>query len=103
MAAARSTEPMTARGRSRCGLALSPPSCTACSKPRSEKTMPAPGMAMRMALARIAEAPGNEESAPGREVVRMEVGEQEHHDGEHRDEHLPRGDPGVGVGQPADP
>ena len=40
---------MTARGRSLDGLRASPPSCTACSKPSSENTMPA-GRARTIAL-----------------------------------------------------
>src|ERR1039458_5152776 len=40
---------ITARGRSRPGLADSPPSCTACSKPSSEKMIPA-GRVSRMFL-----------------------------------------------------
>ena len=39
---------MTSPGKVAGGFLLSPPSCTACSKPRSEKTMPAAGMAKRM-------------------------------------------------------
>ena len=40
MVAPMSMEPMTARGMSRCGFRLSPPSCTACSKPTRENTAP---------------------------------------------------------------
>ena len=40
MVAPISIEPMTARGMSRCGFRLSPPSWTACSKPTREKTAP---------------------------------------------------------------
>ena len=41
---------ITARGRSRWGLAASPPSWTACSNPSSANTMPPVGIATRMLL-----------------------------------------------------
>jgi hypothetical protein len=41
---------ITARGTSRAGLRASPASCTACSNPSSENTMPPVGIAMKIDL-----------------------------------------------------
>jgi hypothetical protein len=96
MAAPIRMEPITALGRSRCGFLLSPPSWTACSKPRREKTMPPPGMPTRIAFAPMLNPPEMKNPPP---ALKLPL---EHEEGEHGNYHLPCSEPCVQVGQPAD-
>ena len=95
MVAPMRMEPITARGRSRWGLRLSPPSCTACSKPSSEKMAPPALTASRTPF-----DPYGAKPSAG-EVVRVEVGEDQHDDRERRDDDLPGRDGVVGLHEPA--
>ena len=97
MVAPISMEKITARGMSRCGFLLSPPSWTACSKPTRANTAPPSLTAVRTPW-----SPNGAKPGPG-EVGGVEVGEEQDDDGQCGDDHLPGGDGVVGSHQVADP